>query len=127
MNVSAALESFDTVRCHGPKSTKYEARIARCVELAGRVFQDLIDSEIHDWVLSVVEARHDLAHHREGFRTVGSVGDHLLAEQLYWLFSMCMLRVAGAPEGAFEAIGRHAQVRWLREQARAAAAETRGA
>ena len=58
------------------------------------------------------------AHHRDRFRLDGSIGGHLIPEQLYWLFALCMLRVAHAPDDVFESIAKHQQWDWLRSKAR---------
>jgi hypothetical protein len=119
MNVSAALDSFDKHR-RGRQDAHYVERIRQCTELAGRPFLDLIAQDSAKWVELVKETRHDLAHHRERFRAEGSVGDHLLAEQLFWLFAICMLRLAQAPDAVFERMSKHAQYRWLNERAHGA-------
>lgn len=118
MNISAALDSFDKHR-RSDNDAHYVTRIERCVALAGQPFLDLIVQDPEDWAKVVKEARHDLAHHRERLRIDGSVGDHFLAEQLYWLFVLCMLRLADAPAAVFESFRKHSQVRWLIERARA--------
>ncbi|MGF9755170.1 hypothetical protein AAII07_08195 [Microvirga sp. 0TCS3.31] len=41
-----------------------------------------------------------------------------MAEQLYWLFAMNLLRAAGADDAAFESIGKHRDLQWLISQAR---------
>ena len=117
MNVSAALDSFDKHRRGTGKRTKYATRIDHCVTLAGQPFLDLIVIDPAVWVDRVVTTRDDLAHHRERFRTDGSVGDHLLAEQLFWLFAICMLRLSDAPDDVYARISKHAQIRWLTERA----------
>lgn len=117
MNVSAALDSFDKHRRQTGKWVEYAKRIKHCVDLAGQPFLDLIVIDRDTWVERVVNTRDDLAHHREQFRTDGSVGDDLLAEQLFWLFVICMLRLANAPESVYEGISKHPQVRWLTERA----------
>lgn len=117
MNVCAALDSFDMHRRETGKWVKYAERIKNCVTLAGQPFLDLIVIESEQWVERVVDTRDDLAHHRERFRTDGNVGDHLLAEQLFWLFVLCLLRLADAPKPVYERIGRHSQIRWLTERA----------
>jgi ApeA N-terminal domain 1 len=118
MNVSAALDSFDKHR-RGDDNTRYLERISQCIELAGRPFLDLIAQDPARWAKSVKETRNDLAHHLERFRAEGSVGDHILVEQLFWLFTICMLRIAQAPDAVYEAISNHAQIGWLRERAQA--------
>ncbi len=120
MNISAALDSFDKHRRGTGKWVEYIRRIRQCIDLAGQPFADLIGGQdAEKWADSVTATRDDLAHHRERFRVDGSVGEHLLAEQLFWLFALSLLRLAKAPEAVFESIGRHRQVRWLTEQARA--------
>lgn len=116
MNVSAALDSFDKVRRSTGKWVPYGERLRHCVDLAGQPFLDLIGQDSAQWAETATNTRDDLAHHRERFRLEGSVGEHLRAEQLFWLFAMCMLRLAEAPTAVFGGIGNHAQVRWLREQ-----------
>lgn len=119
MNVSAALDSFDKVRRDtGKAKVDYVDRITECIALAGEPFTELIAQDAREWAKSVKETRHDLAHHRERFRLNGSVGEHLQSQQLFWLFAMCMLRLADAPTAVFDRISNHAQVRWLTEQAR---------
>jgi hypothetical protein len=117
MNISAALDSFDKVRRQtGNAKVDYVERIRQCIEFAGEPFLDLLATEPTAWANRVKAARHDLAHHKERFRREGTVGDHLHAERLFWLFSLCMLRLAEAPETVFGSISNHAQVRWLKEQ-----------
>ena len=119
MNVSAALDSFDKHRRGTGKWVEYAKRVRHCVELAGQLFADLIVIDPDAWVERVVTTRDDLAHHREEFRTGGTVGDYLLAEQLFWLFALCMLRLSDAPEAVYERISKHPQIRWLTECANA--------
>jgi hypothetical protein len=116
MHASAALDSFDKHR-RGVHDAHYVERIRQCAELAGGPFLDLINHDSARWVESVKETRNDLAHHRERFRAEGSVGDYLLAEQLFWLFAICMLRLTQAPDAVYQAMGNHAQIAWLRERA----------
>lgn len=121
MNISASLDSFDKVRREtGKVRVDYVERITECIDLAGEPFTNLIAQDGREWAKAVKETRHDLAHHRARFRLNGSVGEHLQAEQLFWLFAMCMLRLTDAPTTVFDGISNHAQVRWLSEQAHGA-------
>ena len=52
-----------------------------------------------------------------------TVGDHLLAEQLFWLFALCMLRLAGAPEVVYDGISKLSQILWFTERADASRSE----
>ncbi|MGI8702494.1 MAG: hypothetical protein ACR2JU_15070 [Nocardioidaceae bacterium] len=108
MNVCAALNSFDRVRGGTGKWFKFVKHIKDCVDLAGQPFRDLIVNSPDSWAADVKDTRDDLAHHREPFRREGSVGDHLLTEQLFWLFAMCTLRLAQAPQAVFDSIAEHA-------------------
>lgn len=126
MNTCAALERFDKVRRpgltkSGPKGKQVELsfvdRIDACIAYAGREFEDMIAEAPHEWATRVRAARNQLAHHDDPFRTTGQVGEHVLAEQVFWLFAMCMLRACDAPDAAFESITSHSQIRWLRSQA----------
>ncbi|GAA3527884.1 hypothetical protein AFL01nite_02990 [Aeromicrobium flavum] len=126
MNTSAALERFDKVRRpDAPKvlrDGKWQApsfvnRMVACVEYAGPGFTDVISEEASLWAKRVKSARNQLAHHDDPFRITGRVGDHVLVEQLYWLFVMCLFRECEAPSATFESIRRHGQIRWLAEQA----------
>jgi hypothetical protein len=130
MNTCAALERFDKVRRpNAPKvllrrgdcdrwiDPPFVDRIAACTSFAGAPFADLIVDDAGTWAKRVRDARNQLAHHDDPFRTTGQVVEHVLAEQLYWLFAMCMLRASDAPEATFSSLGEHRQFSWLREQA----------
>lgn len=118
-NTCAALESFDIVRRDVPKDkATFRERLRASAENVGTPFTDLIVEPLGEWLTDVVQARNDLAHHGAYFRLHGTAGEHLLAEQLYWLFAMNLLREAGADDAAFESIGRHRDLRLLVDQAR---------
>lgn len=118
-NTCATLESFDIVRRGVPKDeATFKERIRASAENLGTPFADLIVEPLDEWLKEVVRARNDLAHHGADFRLNGSVGEHLLAEQLYWLFAMNLLRESGADDAAFESIGKHRDLQWLVGQAR---------
>ena len=120
INTCASLESFDGTRRRNRRKDDLEFadRIAACVQFAPPLLRTLLVEDVEAWVARVVEIRNQVAHHGHAFRETGTAGEHLLAEQLYWLFVMCMLRASGAPDVVFESIGRHGQVRWLTEMAR---------
>ncbi|WP_162799167.1 hypothetical protein [Nocardioides sp. 616] len=125
MNTSAALERFDKVRRpDAPKVFRdgkwhvasFVDRIIACADYAGPTFADLIVEDAPVWAKRVKFVRNQLAHHDDPFRITGEVGEHVLAEQVYWLFVMCLLRECDAPDATFESIARHGQIRWLSEQ-----------
>jgi hypothetical protein len=126
MNTCAALERFDKGRRpdapkvpHDGKSVDpwFVDRIAECATFAGPVFGALIVEDARAWAKRVSRVRNQLAHHDDPFRTTGQAGEHVLAEQTYWLFAMCMLRACEAPGSTFDAISKHRQISWLRGQA----------
>ena len=117
MNVCAALESFDKHHRTNSDDVWYIKRIDACVDLAGDEFRELIVEDSGTWANRVKELRHDLAHHRDRFRLDGSVGGHLISEQLFWPFALCMLRVAQAPDAVFDSLAKHPDWVWLREKA----------
>lgn len=116
MNLCAALESFDKHR--RDVKAVYVDRIEACVDLAGEVFRGWIIEDGRDWSKRVKKLRHELAHHGDQFRLDGSLGGSLIAEQLFWLFVICLFRVAQFPEAVFEAIAGHREWNWLQEQVR---------
>lgn len=127
MNTCSALERFDKVR-RGRKAPKvlrdsklcdpaFVDRIEECVNYSGPEFRILIVESPRDWAERVRHTRNQLAHHDDPFRATGQIGEHVLAEQLYWLFAHCMLRACNAPQTTFESIHKHRQVQWLHSQA----------
>lgn len=127
MNTCAALERFDKVRRPTAPKVQHDERlvdpwfvdrIVECAAYAGPVFDNLIVEDAQAWAERVSRVRNQLAHHDDPFRTTGQAGEHVLAEQAYWLFAMTMLRACEAPESTFEAILKHPQINWLRSQAK---------
>jgi hypothetical protein len=126
MNICASLERFDKERrpdapqvLHGARLGEpwFIDRVLECITFAGEEFSHLIVERAEVWAVKLRDARNQLAHHDDPFRTTGRVGEHVLAEQAYWLFVMCMLRACAAPESTFGSIMKHRQITWLREQA----------
>ena len=54
-------------------------------------------------------------------RTNETTATHLVSQQVYWLFAMCILREAGAPDAVFEHISKNQTFRWLQRQVEAPA------
>lgn len=117
MNVCAALDSFDAVRRDAfDYSEHFVTRIQESISFAGETMSLLLPKDTDAWAETVRDARHDIAHHKSRFRESTLRIDHLLAEQLYWLFVLAMLRLASAPEEVYVSIVRHPQFRWLCDQ-----------
>ncbi|GAB3263590.1 hypothetical protein GCM10027425_28110 [Alteromonas gracilis] len=117
-NVCASLESFDETRRKVPKDeASFKERVRASMDHAGEEYLSLIVEPLEDWLTTVVRARNHLAHHGSDFRLNGSVGERLMAEQLFWLFAFNLLREAGAADSAFASVIKHRDLRWLIEQA----------
>lgn len=120
MNVCAALESFDKIRRkNGKKRIHFVDRIEACAEFAGSTFDSLIVEPRNSWAKRVKRCRNDIAHHLARMRRNETDVDHLLSEQLFWLFALCMLNVVGAPDAVFNSIRGHRRIAHLREEAHA--------
>ncbi|KAA1399649.1 hypothetical protein [Aeromicrobium ginsengisoli] len=116
-NLCAALESLDAVRRGTSRDENFVDHIKQCAALAGTPFTDMLATSADDWAKHVKEIRHDLAHHRERLRANATPIEHVVSEQLFWLFVFCILRIAQAPPNVFESISKHPQIRWLKAEA----------
>lgn len=113
MNYAAAIEAFDQVDYPDAKDGQripHKTRLARCASHAGEPFVRLA-GDPDKWVAAFKEARDDVAHHRPA--TDDSSTHYYLAESAYWLYALCVLRAANAPNTALDAIVDHRSCRWL--------------
>jgi hypothetical protein len=117
INRSASLEAFDRV-CNGTKRVGFRRRIERCIDYVGPTFDDLI-GERHKWLQHVTAARNEAAHHLDR-RVLDGSEQYLLAEALYWLFTLCMLRAADVPNTVVDRIENLPALSWLRREMRRA-------
>jgi hypothetical protein len=116
MNYAASLDAFDHVDHPDPERGKrvpYKTRLGRCAAIAGDSFSDLVGDRDR-WVSAFKEARDDVAHHRPAIDD--SSLHYYLAESAYWLYILCLLREAQAPDEVFEAIATHRSWGWLRRR-----------
>lgn len=110
-NCAAALEGYD--RDKNPKGTLAE-RLRRLAKQAGTPFQTLV-GDVGAWVEKLKDARNDAGHHKA--RLFAASTEHLfLSESAYWLFVLCLLKEAQAPQAVFDHIGTHAHYRWLQRR-----------
>lgn len=115
LNICAALEAFDVVRRNLKQIPTFAKQMDACVSLAGEPFLDLIAQNADAWVTAVKDVRHDIAHHRQPMRDNASGATYGLSVQVYWLFVMCMLREANAPERVWERIAAHPSIGNLKD------------
>lgn len=114
LNRAAALESFDRVSTSHTTS-RFEARIRRCMVLAGPPFERLVRRP-DEWV-ALFKTRRDLtAHHLSRLPAEDGFLDHIIAETAYYLFVMCLLRKASVPNAVFGLVERNSQFQWVAKQ-----------
>ena len=98
LNRAAALEAFDRTAT-GLNNTKFKGRLRRCADLAGEPFEVMIGDRTR-WLEAMRRERDAIAHHYSG-RLAGGAAQHYLAESAYWLFVLCMMRIAELPDDVF--------------------------
>ena len=118
LNYAASLDAYDTVDHPDPSSRSrdripFKDRLVNCVTKAGPTFAPLV-GDVDAWVGAVTKARHDIAHHKTGMHD--GAAHYYLAESSYWLYVLCLLHDAGAPQAVFDRIGAHSQFAWIRQQ-----------
>ncbi|MGW4905966.1 ApeA N-terminal domain 1-containing protein [Streptomyces sp. NPDC004270] len=108
---ATAIEAFARTRI-GYKGVKLPGALKHCHELAGAPFSALT-GDPEAWAVVVKSNRDDIGHHLDKRPDQGGSAQYFLAESLYWLFVLCMLREAGAPEVVFDRINNHPELAWL--------------
>lgn len=116
LNYAASLDAYDTVDhpdpANGPRIS-LKQRLDNCITKAGPTFAALI-GDTDAWADAVTKARHDIAHHKTGMHDGAT--HYYLAESAYWLYVLCLLTDAGAPQEVFDRISAHRQFKWIRQQ-----------
>lgn len=111
LNRAAALEAFDR-EVTGFAGSKFKTRMKRCADLAGAPFAGLV-GDIDAWAEVIRLDRDDIAHHFGRRMKHSSADQFFLAESLYWLFILCMLRDCQAPAKVYQRIADHQALDWL--------------
>ncbi|MEU8954520.1 hypothetical protein AB0C93_09460 [Streptomyces sp. NPDC048518] len=114
---AAAIEAFARDRI-GNKRVKLPGALEYCRNLAGGEFTDLV-GDVEEWSRVLKSNRDDIGHHYGRRPDQGGAQKHVLAESAYWLFILCMLRDAKAPQKVFERIKSHSEWTWLAPKIRA--------
>lgn len=115
-NCLASLEWLDANR-KKDKVKDYAVRLRRSAGLAGDQFIDML-GDLDSWVRLAVDYRNDLAHHYDKLYRNSSAVLYPITQSAYWLFVICMLRMAGFPEVVFDKISAHPEFTWLRSEMR---------
>jgi hypothetical protein len=110
----AALEALHR-KWKGTKSTTLVTRLVQLCDLAGKPIGELLP-DVNAWCDRTKEERHNLAH--DYGRTIHQDSAELLysSEVAYWLFVLCLLRLADAPSGVFGHIVANPDFEWLRSR-----------
>ncbi|MGW5256511.1 ApeA N-terminal domain 1-containing protein [Streptomyces sp. NPDC004012] len=108
LNRAASLESFDRER--NGDSVDFGGRMARCADYAGGVFMEMVRDR-RKWSKMVKADRDDVAHNLGRSRETSE--QYFLAESLYWLFVLCLLKEANAPRQVFRSIKAYEEFAWL--------------
>lgn len=116
LNRAAAIEAFDRTRRSLKKNALGKA-LAESAALASPPFGELVP-DLKAWTKPIFVHRDDVAHHLG--RARDSTHTYLLGESLYWLFVICILREANAPQAVFEHMKQHDAFRWLKRRLPAA-------
>jgi hypothetical protein len=105
LNCAAALEALDRdITSHA--NSKFKTRITHCSLLADEPFTALVGS-VAEWAEAVRLDRDDVAHHFGRRTRSSSINTFYLWQSLYFLYTMCMLRLCNAPEEAFNHMQEH--------------------
>lgn len=107
----AAIEAFARDRI-GYSGVKLPGALEHCCNLAGAEFASLV-GDVTEWKRVAKSHRDDIGHHYGRRPDQSGSQKYFLAESIYWLFVLCMLRDSGAPDLVFTRISNHHVWAWL--------------
>jgi hypothetical protein len=114
LNCAAAVEALDRQRT-GYENSSFKTRLNRCAALADKPFEKLVH-DVPAWAETIRLERDDIAHHFGRRSRTSGLETSNLWRSLYYLYVLCLLREAAAPEIVFEEIERHPDYVWLMDQ-----------
>jgi ApeA-like protein len=108
----AALERLHEV-WKGPSSTVLVKRLEELSALAGDPISSVLP-DVAAWCEKAKNERHNVAHHAG--RVIHQDAADLMysGEIAYWIFVLCLLRLADAPQAVFDHIATTPSISWLR-------------
>jgi ApeA N-terminal domain 1 len=111
-NRIAALEAWDLKKTGGRKGGQLLPRLGRLTARLGSDFENLV-GDLSLWTKLVLDTRNGVAHHDEGILEGRSSDQYALAESLYWLYVMLVLKSLDADAAALSRLVKHPQlVHW---------------
>ncbi|MFL1380428.1 ApeA N-terminal domain 1-containing protein [Nocardiopsis protaetiae] len=103
INAASALESFDkSIKNDNVQDLK--VRLNRMQKLAGYPFSEMI-SDPEMWSDLLKKYRNESAHNLEKLIDSDFSRKYWISRSAYWLFVICMMRVAELPDSAFQVLG----------------------
>lgn len=116
----ASLESFHR-ELKGKPSAELGPRLADLINYAGWPFLALFGGgatgrrKALKWRTKAKNERNDIAHHLGRNLRVNESEMYFVGEAAYWLFVICMLKAAGAPEDVFKRLVQSPRFEWVGE------------
>lgn len=120
----ASLESFHR-ELKGQQHAKLRSRLNDLINYAGWPFLDLFGGKSEgrrrafSWGLKARDDRHDIAHHLGRDLRVNESEMLFVSEAAYWLFIICMLKAARAPQDVFKHLVASPKFIWAGENLQA--------
>ena len=115
-DTATAIEAF--ARIQGQEENINRFKLKRLGHWAGEPFKSLVGN-VERWVDLIWDARNDHVVHR-GMHQVEGSHLYLLAESIYYLGVLCLLRECDVPTRAFESIQKHPRFRHTTSELRRA-------
>lgn len=109
----AALHGLHTV--WKGKERNLLVALTQLADLAGSPFTALT-GDPHAWCAKAKNERNNLAHHYQRLIHQTSTDLYYSAEVSYWLFVLCMMRLADLPPTAIDRVTQCPDFEWLRQQ-----------
>ncbi|RKF24642.1 hypothetical protein [Micromonospora globbae] len=112
-NRVASLEDLNRKEAgDGNQTVSLNRRLTRCAQLAGQPFANLV-AHVDEWVKIVKSDRDDIGHHFGRRQSQHTLEQFYLSESTYWLYVLCLLRLADAPDAVFAQIAGNYQFEGL--------------
>ena len=115
LNMVIAAESFERIR-QNKQRIKLLTALKTLSNMAGASFVELV-GDVEAWAKQVIRTRATNVAHL-GLHEEERPDYHLLAESLYFLVVLCLLKECGLPEAATSSIQRNRRYQWLAKEMR---------